>query len=353
MKSLFVTSWEGFSGKTAFILGFSQILVEHGFKVSYFRPVGRPQTSVTEGLIDPDVLLMKEALQLSFPVSELAPILIEPNYLSIYANKDVEAVKAKILEQYTKIASKSDLIMVEGGLSPETMTAFNLNNIDVAGFLNSKVLIISGGVSDNSIEKILFYKNIFDMRGIPFVGAVLNQVPPHMVDKARNEYSKILNSRGVKVWGVIPRNYEITSPTVREVLELLEGDVLVNGDVNRIIGNIFIGAMQTESSLRYFRRSENNAIITGGDRPDIISAAVETNASVIILTGNLRPTEQVLVKAEEKNITVIMVPQDTYTTVKILESLTGKIRPSDSYRINLTKKMVAEYIPWRELYAAI
>ncbi len=353
MKSLFVVSWEGFSGKTAFILGLSQVLIENGFKVGYFRPIGRPQTSVTEGTIDPDVLLMKEVLKLPFTLSELTPILIEPNYLSVYAKRDVEKLKNMILTQYGKLSQSSDIMIVEGGVSPETMTAFKLNNINIAELLNSKVLAISGGVSDSSIEKILFYKNILDMKDIPLVGAVLNQVPPHMMEKAEYEYSELLNKNGVKVWGVIPRNYEISSPTVRELLELLEGEILVEGDINRVIEKIFIGAMQTESSLKYFRRSGNNAIITGGDRADIISAAVETNASVIVLTGNMKPSEQVLVKAEEKNITVVMVPQDTYSTVKILEGLTGKIKPSDTYRISLTKKMVYDHIPWRELCDSI
>ncbi len=353
MKSLFVVSWEGFSGKTAFILGLSQVLVENGFKVSYFRPVGRPQTSVTEGAVDPDVLLMKETLKLPFTLDELTPILIEPNYLSVYAKRDVADLRSMILKQYGKLSENSDIIIVEGGVSPETMTAFNLNNIDIAELLNSKVLAISGGVSDSSIEKILFYKSILDMRGVQLVGAVLNQIPPYMMEKAEGEYTELLNRHGVKVWGVIPRSYEISSPTVRELLELLEGEVLVKGDINRVIENIFIGAMQTESSLRYFRRSGNNAIITGGDRADIISAAVETNASVIVLTGNLRPSEQVLVKASEKNITVIMVPHDTYSTVKILEGLTGKIKPSDTSRINLTKKMVYDHVSWRELLDSI
>ncbi|WEU40441.1 MAG: AAA family ATPase [Candidatus Odinarchaeum yellowstonii] len=353
MKSLFVVSWEGFSGKTAFILGLSQVLTENGFKVSYFRPIGRPQPSIREGVIDPDVLLMKEALKLPYSLEELTPILIEPNYLSVYAKRDVKELKNMILTRYNTISQGADIIIVEGGVSPETMTALRLNNIDVAELLNSKVLVISGGVSDSSIEKILFYKNILDMRGIPIVGAVLNQIPPHMMEKTEREYMDLLKRNDIRVWGAVPRNYEISSPTVRELLELLEGEVLVNGDINRVIENIFIGAMQTESSLRYFRRSENNAIITGGDRADIISAAVETNASVIVLTGNMKPPEQVLVKAEEKNITVVMVPQDTYSTVKILENLTGKIKPSDTYRISLTKKMVYEHVHWRELYDSI
>lgn len=353
MKSLFVTSWEGYSGKTAFILGLSQIFEEEGYRVGYFRPIGRPHVSPTEGLVDQDVLLMKEALKLPFKISELVPILMETNYLSVYSKKDVRRIRKEIIEHYNKVSSKTDITIIEGGLSPEAMTSFGLNNMDLAKLLNSKILTVSGGLSDSSIEKIIFYKNILSRENIPFVGAVLNQVPNHMIDKAKKEYSNLLKNRGVKIWGIIPRQYEISSPTVREVIELLEGEILVKGDKTRIVQNIFVGAMQTESSLRYFRRSENNAVITGGDRPDIVSAAIETNASVIVLTGNLKPSEQVLIKAEEENITVVMVPQDTYTAVKMLESLTGKIQSSDSYRIGLTKKMIEEYVPWKELYEAI
>jgi BioD-like phosphotransacetylase family protein len=348
MKKIFVTSWAGYSGKTAFCLGLAQVFKENGYKVGYFRPIGRPIFTPDVGLIDQDVYLMKEVLKLPFEFDQLVPILLEPNYINIYLRKDPEKVKAIILENYKKISSRFEILIIEGGLSPETMTTFKLNNLNIAQLLDSKILMVSGGLQDNTIDQIVFYKQIAEKQN-KFLGAVMNRVPNHLLEKANKDYIDILIKSGVKIWGVIPENFEITSPTVREVIELLSGKILVKGITSRPVQKILIGAMETEAALGFLRRTENNAVITGGDRPNIISGAIETNASVIILTGNLQPSDQVLAKAEEKKITVIMVPLDSYSTVKALETLTGKIQPSDSNRVKLTKQMIEKYVDWKGL----
>ncbi|MHA1410180.1 MAG: phosphotransacetylase family protein [Candidatus Odinarchaeia archaeon] len=353
MKNLFVTSWSGYSGKTGFCLGLAQVLMEKGYKVGYFRPIGRPSFSDKDELIDKDVYLMKKVLKLPYDLNEIVPILLEHHYISIYAKKNINEIKENILKKYEEIASNSDIMIIEGGLSPEAMATFGLNNVNMAKLLDSKILTVTGGLEESTIDKIVFYKTIIENENVKYLGAVMNRVPPHLIEKANEKYSNILKERNVKIWGIIPENYEVASPTVREVIELLSGTVLVEGDKNRIIQNILIGAMETESALKYLRKSKNSAVVTGGDRPYIISAAVETNASVIVLTGNLRPTDQILNTAEEKNITVIMVPHDSYTTVKALEKLTGKIHPTDKKRIKLTKEMVEKHVAWEELLKSI
>ena len=78
--------------------------------------------------------------------------------------------------------------------------------------------------------------------------------------------------------------------------------------------------MELESALKYFRKSTNKAVIIGGDRPSLAIAAMETDTSVIILTGNIYPPQTVLSAAHEKHISVLLAGEDTYTVVQKLVS---------------------------------
>ncbi|MEM2561181.1 MAG: DRTGG domain-containing protein, partial [Candidatus Bathyarchaeia archaeon] len=102
-----------------------------------------------------------------------------------------------------------------------------------------------------------------------------------------------------------------------------------------------------------FRASPRKAVITGGDRPDICLVALETDTSLLLLTGNIRPSPLVLNRAQERGVPVLLVPYDTYTTVNMLQEIAGKIKYGDKKRIKLAKQMVAENVNWRELLKAL
>jgi len=62
--------------------------------------------------------------------------------------------------------------------------------------------------------------------------------------------------------------------------------------------------------LRYFRRSVNKAVILGGDRTDLAIAALDTGASLLVLTGGIYPDVQVLNRAEVTGTPILMVPHE-------------------------------------------
>jgi predicted transcriptional regulator len=60
--------------------------------------------------------------------------------------------------------------------------------------------------------------------------------------------------------------------------------------------------MNADKAIEYFKKSKNKAVIVGGDRPDIILAALETPTACVVLTGGLYPNDILLAKAEEMKI---------------------------------------------------
>ena len=111
--------------------------------------------------------------------------------------------------------------------------------------------------------------------------------------------------------------------------------------------------MTSQSALTYFRGAARKAVITGGDRPEILFAALQTDTSVLILTGNLYPDVRVLAKAEELEVPVLLVPYDTFTTITELASITGRINTADAKKIDLAKKMVNDHVEWKSILSKL
>jgi BioD-like phosphotransacetylase family protein len=95
------------------------------------------------------------------------------------------------------------------------------------------------------------------------------------------------------------------------------------------------------------------AVITGGDRTDIQLAALTTDVSALILTGNYYPDVRVLSRADELGVPVLLVPGDTYSTVREIATLTGRIKPSDNKKIQLARQIVEEHVDWQRILAAL
>jgi BioD-like phosphotransacetylase family protein len=114
-----------------------------------------------------------------------------------------------------------------------------------------------------------------------------------------------------------------------------------------------VGAMSVDSALTYFRRKPNKAVITGGDRPDIQLAALETSTRCLILTGNLRPSALILGRAEEAGVPIILTRHDTLTAVGIIESFFGRARFHQEKKVENFERLLNKHIDFEALYTAL
>lgn len=119
--------------------------------------------------------------------------------------------------------------------------------------------------------------------------------------------------------------------------------------LDKLVENVLVGAMTPESAMRYFQKAKNEVVITGGDRTDIVFAALEAGATAVILTGNLYPSVKVFPRADDLEVPLILVPYDTYTTLRIVQGIVGKIKPTDLKRIDRAKRLVKENVEWEDI----
>jgi len=115
--------------------------------------------------------------------------------------------------------------------------------------------------------------------------------------------------------------------------------------------NLSIGAMDVESALKYFRRTPNKAVITGGHRADIQLAALETSTKCLVLTGDLLPNALIISKAKASGVPVISVKYDTLATVETLEAVLGKVRIREERKVARAMELMRTHFDYGAFYA--
>jgi BioD-like phosphotransacetylase family protein len=348
MKNLYIMGTPG-SGKTLMALGLALKFKQEGYRVAYFKPVGTPARE--NNYADTDAVLMKEVLAMSASVEEIVPSRAGMSYLS--ANRKQERM-GDITSAYQKVSVGADLVIIDGAVFPYVMTSWGLDDVALAMRMNAVALITVKIEDDYSLDRAIFYNEFISLKGLPLAGNVFNNVPRPVLSKVEGVYVPLLEEKGYRSLGVIPRLEAIAAPTVEEFYHELGGDVLAgHNKMNLQVQDIVIGAMTTESALKFLRRATDKAVILGGDRGDLALAALETGTSVLILTGGLYPDVRVLARAEEKNVPVILVHYDTYTVVEKLHMVTHKLKPEDQEGKRLALENIENYCNYSVILDAL
>jgi manganese-dependent inorganic pyrophosphatase len=106
--------------------------------------------------------------------------------------------------------------------------------------------------------------------------------------------------------------YRLNTST-SNIIDDLNG-TLICGSSQNIEGDIRVMAYNLDSLRSII---DQNSIIIVGDRYDVLTYAVVTGVRLILLTGGQIPPDEICTFAESRNISIISVPTDTYTTAKL------------------------------------
>jgi len=344
----------GEKGKTVLIYGLLKKLSLEGFKVGYFKPISKARYRIPSmKFVDPDVVAIKDALGVQEPIEILSPIVITRNTIEL--KNELDKIKKTIIDSYNSIAEGKDFVVIEGYPTPEILSSIGLSIAELAKLLNSKPILMINAkdrdIVDEIVDKIQLFKCFFEFHNYKLDGVIINNVPIYYIERVNDILVPTIKEIGLNIYGVIPEKPRLLAPTVRDIVELLNAEVLENKErLNNIVEDIVVGAMAPSAALRWFRRAVNAAIVTGGDRTDLIITALETKPSVVILTGNLYPDISVLIKAREVDVPILLTSYDTYTTVEKLREVQSivtadSIKTKESYIIETVDKE----IDWRKL----
>jgi BioD-like phosphotransacetylase family protein len=342
---------ESYCGKSSFCLGFALTLQEHGYNVGYFKPVGWEMTRDVNGnKIDEDAQLMNHVLDLQLPQETISPIILGSRYLEESAKINPQKNKEKVIQAYYHASAGKDIMVIEGPHIMGVGTSIGIETSDLVQQFQSQVLMISKAQNDAMIDRIICQKTCLEATGMPLMGSILNFIPKTSFERIKGFGVPILEKYGVNVLGIIPDDISLRAPTVGEICDQISCTILAcNDKMDALVEDVLVGAMTPESALSYFRRSLRKAVITGGDRSDIQLAALQTDTSVLILTGNFYPDVRVLARAEEIGVPVLLVPYDTFTTIKEIASLSGRIKVTNAKKITIAKDLIRNHVNWKDI----
>lgn len=349
MATLYVASTETFVGKSAICAVLLDYFRSGGRSVGYMKPVSVAVAQTEHGAVDQDAELMRQLFELKDAPGQIAPVLATTRVVEGVLRGDKTDFAAQLKSAFEAVSQGKDVVVLEGANTWAEGALMDLSADQVSDLLDAPVLLVDRFRSISDVDHIAAVRRYLGKR---LIGVVLNQVFPSQLDYVAKTVTPFLENVGVPVLGVIPHDVHAEAATVQDVIEHTGAQVIADGDRTRLVENLSIGAMSAEAALSYFRRKPNKAVITGGDRSDIQIAALETSTSCIILTGNLRPASTVMSRAAERNVPLLLIPDDTLTTVQRLESLMGHLRFGGAKRERFGT-LAREHIDWARLTQAL
>lgn len=352
MKAMYMTSTGTFSGKTALCVGLGLRMQQDGFEVGYMKPMSTTARRIEGRVVDEDAQFMLQALGLRDALETISPVTLVPQQVSrILSGEDQTDYMARLIKAFEEVSQDKQVMLLEGGASVTEGSLVGLSATKVSQMLEASVLVVAKYESDLVVDDILGARAL---HGDAMIGAVVNAVPRQRMRFVQEVVKPYLEGQGITVFGVLPQERLLLSISVNELSECLMGEILCRQDRgDELVEYLMVGAMSVDSALTYFRRKPNKAVITGGDRPDIQLAALETSTKCLILTGNLRPSPIIMARAEEVGVPMILVKQDTLTAVEIIEQSFGKTRFHQEQKIERFQEMMRERFDFEDLYVAM
>jgi len=353
-NAIYITTTEPYSGKSIIALGLVNLLAGKTARIAYLKPViSCPPTEK-----DSHLNTIANHFNLNEDYSEMYVFTRDEVSRHINAGNESYVIDT-VIERFKHLQENYDFVVVEGTdfLDNNTNLEFD-GNISIVKNLGIPAVIIVKGESKSVGEIVDIATSTvksFTDNSVQILTVVANKID---IDKAPEIHDSLIASlpKGLIIT-CIPRNKELGSPTMMEIVSSVKGKVLFGENMlsNRVEASI-VGAMQLHNCLT--RIGRNTLIVTPGDRGDIIIGALQANISRnyakiagIVLTGGLlpEPTIMKLIEGLDTVVPIVQVDTGTFKTVTRVANTQSRISPADNEKISIAIAMFDKYVDVKSL----
>ncbi len=335
MKNLIISSTEKDAGKTTIGLG---LALGEDSPLSYFKPFGDRPIYKKKRLIDYDAKLFKKVLSLE---TDYEKFCIGFDHSKIKYAYQKDTIEKKLQERIEELSEEKEGLIIETGKHWGFGSSINLDPVSLSKMTGSEVILVSSDSDTEVLDKLTTATQYFEKMGADLRGVVLNRVDS--VEEAKDFIVEDIDDLGLEVLGIIPEISSLDLTRMSFISDMLFGKVVAGQDgLDNIVENIYVGAMSADEMVRSPAFQESRKlIVTGGDRTDIILAALDEGTSGLVLTNDIIPPSNIISRADRANIPLISVPLDTYEAARRIEEMETITTIEDDFKIKNIKDEVA------------
>jgi BioD-like phosphotransacetylase family protein len=248
---------------------------------------------------------------------------------------------SQVIDAAKAAGDGKDVLIVEGGSSVSQGISVGLASWELANALDARVIVVAKYDGDAVVDELTGAGIALAGR---LLGAVITGVPANQLDNA-DRLGRFLGSKGVPLLGVIPFDQRLASTTVGDLAAHLGGEIMNSQEkADTVVENYLVGTVVLGKATDYFRRVNAKAVIAHGTRPDMHLAALESDTRCIVLAGNVIPNPIVLARAEEEDVPLIMVKQDTLAVLEQIEELFPSARFGQVSKAPVMADLLAQHV---------
>jgi BioD-like phosphotransacetylase family protein len=310
-----------------------------GKDVAYMKPFGDRLIYRKKRLWDHDSALITEVFGLAEDPVDLS---VGFDHTKIMFAYDEKTIAKRLNDMVGRIGKGKDILFIEGGRNIEYGMSVNLDAMTVVRLVGGEMILVVSGDEGTMLDDIFFIRNMIDTHTLPLKGIILNKVRD--IEGFESTFGAVLKKTGVPVLGMIPFREELAYLSVRYVADWLMAKVIAGEEgLSRRIKTILVGAMSTDALLRTsLLQQEDKLIITAGDRSDMIVTALDSNASAVVLTNNIIPPPNIISRASDLGIPLLLVDVDTFKAAKRIDDMEPLLTGKETEKIDLLESMIKE-----------
>lgn len=349
-KAIYIAATEPDSGKSLVSLGLLRMMLTKSSKVGYFKPILN-ETGTKHFDEETNTALNFFKLDLHYKDCYAFK---QGEVVQLLSDGKIDTVIQTVIEKYKQLEKRFDYVLVEGSDFSGVGTFTELDvNLMFAKNLNIPALIVGSGnekETDDIVHSLqLSYKSFIE-RDVDVIGVIANKINPEEIASLGIELKKHIPNN-IQI-DLIPTIEHLKNPTVREVVQELDGEVLFGEQfLDNAIGSYNSGSMQLRNYLT--RIHKDALVVTPGDRADIILGALQANASSnypkiagIILTGGILPEESILrlIEGVQSTVPIISVQEGTFLSTNKIGAVKPRIYASNEKKILLSLDTFDTYV---------
>ena len=369
VKSIYISSAEGHSGKSAVALGVLDTLSHSAPRVGVFRTITR-STTEPDGILS--LLLAHDGVDL--PYDDCWGV----TYDDVRA--DPEAALATIVSRYKAVEAQCDAVVILGSDYTDVAAPAELGyNARIAANLGAPVLLVLGGRAQQGQGEQLGTTTARTAAQIGqtadlaltelaagrahVLGVVVNRADADTLDEIVAAVTATVRADDldVPVWA-IPEDRTLVAPSVRGILRAVDG-TLVKGDPNLLTREVLTVVVAGMSMVNVLPRLTQDAVvIIAADRSDVLLATLLANASgtfpslsAIILNGPFEVPADVerLIDGLAPSIPIIATDLGTYDTAVRVMSARGRLAADSHRRYDTALALFDTHVDTKELADAM